>query len=200
MPMLVASRVMNLGLASQKPASLHWSGDTVTGTNLLGFVFQAGLRTDAQGRPAGLTEVYEHYPVRPGVTQAVEVAVSYQYDRPIKDWPLPTEIRVGTNWLAEILSVELSPRPLDESFFDDRPYINQRSAVGMLAVSRNEKEIHHANYNDLRDGLRRVGPWWLSKQELRSCVYLLFCAVTGGILSVGVARERKKNNNQKEKT
>ena len=187
-PLMVASRLMNLGLWSEKLGALRWSGNHIQGKDLIGDFFSAELQVDAQGRPSVLKEVIE----RPTGPDPVEVV--YEYNREIKGWQLPATIRVGTNWMAKILSVELASGPQGRDAFDYRPFINKGSQIVRVIVRQNEKQKQQTRYDDAKEGMVRMAGIWLTKLQFRSYSYLLFCALTGGIVSVGVARERRKNN------
>jgi hypothetical protein len=187
-PLMVASRLLNLGLWSEKLGALRWSGNRVQGKDMIGDPFSAELLVDGRGRPSGLKQTIE----RPTGPDAVEVV--YEHNRDIKGWPLPTTIRVGTNWTAEILSVEFASRPQGRDAFDYRPFINKNSKLVRVIVRENEKQKQQTRYDDAKQGMVRMAGIWLTKLQFRSYSYLLFCALTGGIVSVGVARERRKNN------
>ena len=70
----------------------------------------------------------------------------------------------------------------------------------LVLGKHDEREIYRARYNDLRDGLRCVAGIWISKEELRNCIFFGFRALTASIVTVGVANERRRRQKQQMET
>ncbi|HEV2394728.1 MAG TPA: hypothetical protein VG146_20445, partial [Verrucomicrobiae bacterium] len=58
LPLVLPSRVLNMGLPALGPATVKWSGNSTQGTDWLGRVFKAKLQVNGSGRPTGLSIEY----------------------------------------------------------------------------------------------------------------------------------------------
>jgi hypothetical protein len=190
LPMFLPAKIMNLGLPSEKVGFLRWSGGRTEGTNRFGFAWSAELKVDGQGRTSGASVSLPAYLVRPGVTQALDIAITYEYGH--RGLPIPDKIHFGTNWTAEIFSLELSDKPQAQSAFGYEPFLNRFSHLLLISERRDEKELSRAPYRDLRHSVRQVAGLWLTKRQLREGGFLLFGILTASIVAAGIAIERKR--------
>lgn len=105
-----ATALMNMGLPSQKFASLKWTEDTVVGTDYWGVAFTGKLRQSKGGLPNELALSFRS-PAWKSERASTTNRVVYDYDRQIPNWSLPTTVRIGSQWTGQVLSVTLSAKP-----------------------------------------------------------------------------------------
>jgi hypothetical protein len=192
-PLMLCGRILSMGLPAPRPGLITWSGNTAAGRDPLGYDFTGEIEQNEAGRPVGMHVVYPSFPVSQGVTRVAKVDVTYEYGTNLHDWPLPTKIRVGTNWSAEILSVEFARRPQAPSRFGYYPFLNHDSRLLMVSRRENGRDSG-MKYDDLMHGRRRFGGVWLTKQQIRSGGYFTFCVATASIVAMAVATEKRKKN------
>lgn len=191
MPMFIASRILNFGIPCETLGTIRWKGDTTSSVDQAGQAFTAEMKLGPSGRPIGLEILYPSYAYF-GITQQFKVDVSYSYTEDIPGWDLPSTIRIGTNWVAKILSVSLAARPFTASAYSPNRFVNKKSGLAMLVRRRDSREISHTQYLDLKHGLRQIAGVWLTNQELRAGGIVSFSALTAIIVAVGAAIQKQK--------
>lgn len=190
LPLVLPSRVLNMGLPALGPATVKWSGNSTQGTDWLGRLFKAKLQVNGSGRPTGLSIEYPQE--QPHAGRSLDSQIQYEYGSGPNDWSLPTKIKCGTNWEIEVVSVEFSKKPQAKSRFAYQPYVNRDSGLTVVSFRQRGREVWRMRYNDLADGMRRIGGVWVTKRQIRSASYFFFCIATASVVAVAIAKEKKK--------
>lgn len=194
--LFATTRIMNMGLSSEKLGGIHWENNVAKGFDRSGNPFSATLNLDPTGRPLFMDIQ------RPNNAEknAANGRVAYNYSSNISGWVLPTTIELeNTNWMVDILSVEISEKAAEEYAFSANPFINRNSMLMMISTKVDEKQISSGSYDDFRDGMRKLFWGWLSKDAIRSRLQFFYCALTLCFVGVGFAIDYKQKTKRPNK-
>jgi RNA polymerase sigma factor (sigma-70 family) len=196
-----AARVMNMGVPGDQIGKLRWSGNRVENIDFFGRHFTSVLELDSQGRPSGLDTLYPADPDSPrGSKSNITAHVDYEYDRSFRGWPLPTTIRINTNDVITILSVELATAPQSQAMFSPNPFLNRHSHLFQIVVRHDGKEISKKRYDEATDSIAEAAGIWMPPAKAQSArlIFTLGIVIGTAVLALGVAfivhRWREKSN------
>jgi hypothetical protein len=189
--------LMNMGLDCGKPACLKWTGNSTSGTNLFGKRFDTRLKLGEQGV---LTGIEVHYPdgvagFDPKLASNITFSVTYQYDKRLSGWSLPTTIQ---SWRGEteVLAVELSGRPISRWDFLPEPFLNRRGSIVFVEQMRDQQIVKRAVFDDSKHGMVRVCGFWMGKPRFRRLFFLASFVLTASVVAVGAVKSMRKKEKE----
>ncbi len=184
---------MNSGL-SQKFATLRWQGNVVTGESFFNVPLRAELKLTPEGKAESLTVTRVGAETPPRTFERW-----YDYHRQFPNWPLPTRIHEN-DFKLEVLSVELSDKPMPRSWFSCERFLNRDSRILVMIERIDGAEVANRPYDDLADGATRLFGIWFPKRQLRPAFFCASVLVTSIILFLVVKARKTKVQTQLTRT